>query len=166
MRGRKPKPTQLHRLRGNPSKKQLNTREPAPPPFTDYSVPAELEGNAVAIAEWHRLAPMLSSIKQTTEGDRTSLIALCLEWSEYLSARRKAKACNYVNKNGTRSVWLTVQTKALMACMKLWPELGLTPSSRSRITIAELPAGAADSFSEFDQPPTPAAAPGEDPIAH
>lgn len=162
----KPISTTLKRLRGNPGKRPLNTREPTPPPFSDHSTPPELEGNAVAIAEWHRLAPMLSSIKQTTEGDRTSLIALCLEWSEYLSARRKAKAVNYVNKNGTRSAWLTVQRNALNACMRLWPELGLTPSSRSRITIAELPAGASDSFSEFDQPAPPAAVPGEDPTTH
>jgi phage terminase small subunit len=46
--------------------------------------------------------------------------------------------------------YLGVATKALSACARLWPELGLTPSSRSRV---KAPAAADDPFTEFDVPP-------------
>ena len=47
--------------------------------------------------------------------------------------------------------WLAIQTKALAGCLKLWPELGLTPSSRTRVT-ATGPGPDGDAFSEFDDP--------------
>ena len=52
--------------------------------------------------------------------------------------------------------YLSIATKALAACNKLWPELGLTPSSRSRVTTAGS-AGPDDPFAEFDAPPPPPA---------
>ena len=47
--------------------------------------------------------------------------------------------------------WISIQTKALQALLKLWPELGLTPSSRSRVKTDAVPIDG-DAFSEFDQP--------------
>jgi P27 family predicted phage terminase small subunit len=150
--GRRPEPTVSKRLRGNPGKRPLNTREPVPPPFEPGEIPPEIEGDARAVREWHRLAPMLTAIKQITEADRSAMIAACLEWSRYIKASRNASAVNYAKASGGHSVWFAVQRHALAACMKLWAELGLTPSARTRVKMAETPGAGGDEFSEFDRP--------------
>jgi len=53
MRGRRPKPTRLKMLTGNPGKRPLNPNEPRPE-ATIPDAPAEL--SAGARAEWDRLA--------------------------------------------------------------------------------------------------------------
>ena len=139
IRGKKPHPTALRKLNGNPSKTRLNDDEPQPPAFTGVDIPPELDGNTVAIREWIRLVPMLRACKQITEADRSALIALCLEWSRYIAAQTIPWSRSHPARN------------ALQACLKLWPELGLTPSSRSRVRIADNAAlSGGDAFSEFD----------------
>jgi len=165
MRGRKPKPTAQKELEGNPGKRPINDREPQPPPFEPGAGPAsaqvvddtpeELAGQEVAIKEWQRLAPMLRACRQITEADRAALIALCLEWGRYIEAHRNVKRLGLVVKAPSgypmTNPYLSIATKALANCNKLWPELGLTPSSRSRVQTTSPPGG--DDFSEFDEPP-------------
>ena len=158
MRGRKPRPTEAKRLDGNPGKRALNDHEPQPPAVdADFDTPpAVLDGNDVARAEWARLAPMLRRCRQVTQADRAALIALCIEWSRYVEAVGKAQPrVLTAPKSGYQmpNPWLAIQTRALAACMKLWPELGLTPSSRSRVTT-DGPGPGGDAFSPFDDPPT------------
>jgi P27 family predicted phage terminase small subunit len=142
MRGRKPHPTARKRLDGNPGGRRLNPDEPKPPPPTEAfdEPPPELATNAIAAAEWRRLAPMLRVVRQVTEADRAALIALCLEWSRYLTAMQKVEQAGMVVQAPSgypmQNPYLPIATKALAACAKLWPELGLTPSSRSRVTTA------------------------------
>lgn len=169
MRGRKPKPTAQRVLEGNPGKRPLNVNEPQPPPLVvnslpfdaaadttpEHTAPDELADNARAIAEWQRLAPMLTRCKQITEADRAALIALCIEWSRYLDATQKVAVLGLVVKAPSgypiTNPYLPIATKALANCNKLWPELGLTPSSRSRVKPDGAPPGG-DAFSEFDIP--------------
>jgi phage terminase small subunit len=47
--------------------------------------------------------------------------------------------------------YLVIATKALAGCNKLWPELGLTPSSRTRVKTSPL-SPADDPFAQFDLP--------------
>jgi|KBSMisStaDraftv2_1062788.scaffolds.fasta_scaffold05642_3 P27 family predicted phage terminase small subunit len=157
MRGRKPKPTTQRVLDGNPGKRTINDQEPTPPAVdaTTFDEPPALFAELpVAAAEWRRLAPMLRKCRQVTEADRAALVALCLEWDRYLEAREKAypRIVKAPSGYAMPNPWLSVQTKALAACLKLWPELGLTPSSRSRVK-AEGPGPGGDAFSEFDEPP-------------
>lgn len=160
MRGRKPKPTALRILEGNPGKRPINDAEPVPPPpdAEHFTIPpAALADHPVAQEEWTRLAPLLLKARQITEADRTALIALCLEWARYLDATRAVKRLGLVVKAPSgypiMNPYLPIATKALSACNKLWPELGLTPSSRSRVRMAEPGSGIGDAFSEFDLPP-------------
>jgi P27 family predicted phage terminase small subunit len=85
-----------------------------------------------------------------TEADRSALVALCLEWGRYLEATIRSGGLVVTTRKGQPMIspWYRVATRALAACLKLWPELGLTPSSRSRVTAA--PAPGADPFAEFD----------------
>lgn len=159
MRGRKPQSSATRRLTGNAGKRAYNQDEPRPPaPDDTFDVPpAEVLDHPRAVAEWQRLAPMLRRARQVTEADRGALLALCLEWARYLDATAMVQRLGLVVKspNGfpMTNPYLSIATRALVACNKLWPELGLTPSSRSRVKAAPAPASA-DPFAEFDEPPT------------
>ncbi len=120
----------------------------APPPPELADVPG-------AVDEWRRLYPMLRTVRMITEADRAALLALCLEWARYLEASENARGAMILKtKTGYPMVnpWQGVASKALAACLKLWPELGLTPSSRSRLHV-EGPGPEGDDFSEFDDDP-------------
>ena len=73
MRGRKPKPTRLKLLEGNPGKRRINGQEPQPP-WTLPSCPAHLSPSAKA--EWKRLAKTLNAVGLLTQVDRAALAAL------------------------------------------------------------------------------------------
>jgi len=155
MRGRKPKPTQQKILEGNPGRRPLNQAEPRHPVLSS-DVPRELATDEEARLEWLRLEPLLKGSRQITQADRAALIACCLEWSRYLHAIQQVadKGPVIASPNGYPIInpWLSIATKALAGCNKLWPELGLTPSSRSRVKEQGPPPGG-DAFSEFDTPP-------------
>jgi P27 family predicted phage terminase small subunit len=160
MRGRKPKPTAQRLLEGNPGKRPLPHDEiaPAATSATFSTAPIELEGDAVATAEWGRLAPMLLRVRAVTDADRSALVALCLEWARYVEATTKLKQLGLIiaapSGYPMPNPYLAIATRALAGCRALWPELGLTPSSRTRVTPATpgLAPGVEDEFSEFDRP--------------
>jgi P27 family predicted phage terminase small subunit len=159
MRGRKPTPSANRALAGNPGKRPMNEDEPRPPELADDddAVPIELDGNTLALAEWRRLMPMLRRCRQITEADRGALLALCLEWSRYIHATQQIATLGLVVKAPSgypiQNPYLPIATKALAGCNKLWPELGLTPSSRSRVRRdGDGPGPDGDAFSEFDEP--------------
>jgi P27 family predicted phage terminase small subunit len=158
MRGRKPHPTRQRVLLGNPGKRTLNLAEPLPPPLpapADAPPPIELEGNTLALKEWARLAPMLHRLRLVSEADRSALVAVCVEWARYLEATAKVRTAGMVVKTPSGypmpNPYLSIASKALAACARLWPELGLTPSSRSRVS-GDGPGPGGDAFSDFDQP--------------
>jgi P27 family predicted phage terminase small subunit len=166
MRGPKPKPTAQKLLEGNPGKRPVNADEPQlPAAGADFdAAPPELKNHPHAIAEWNRLAPLLRQAAAITAGDRSALLALCLEWDRYLSAMAEIAKLGLVIQTKTgypmANPYLPVATKALAACNRLWPELGLTPSSRARIKTAPIAPGD-DAFAEFDlpMPPSPSSRP-------
>jgi P27 family predicted phage terminase small subunit len=156
-------------LEGNPGKRPLNKQAPTPPapPATPRTAtfddpPDEIAGTPAAAAEWRRLAPMLRRARAITDADRGALLALCLEWARYLDATAKVGQSGMVIQTKTgypmQNPYIGIATKALSACTKLWPELGLTPSSRSRVKAGD-GAPPADDWSEFDEPTTATPAP-------
>ena len=159
-RGPKPKPTIVKRLAGNPGDRRLNDAEPEPPPLSTWEAPGELDTPA-ARAEWDRLVPMLRQCRQITSADRGALVALCLEWSRYLEAMREVRTLGLIIKASRSGYlmpnpYLSIGSKALSNCQKLWPELGLTPSSRSRVSVEGGRPGddpEEEAFREFDDPP-------------
>ena len=74
MRGRRPKPTRLKVLTGNPGKRPLNPDEPKPERAIP-ECPAEL--GPVARREWDRLGKELASLGLLTNLDRAALAAYC-----------------------------------------------------------------------------------------
>src|SRR5688500_13426098 len=85
MRGRKPTPTHLKLVRGNPGKRPLNASEPAPL-LTLPTPPAEL--SADARVEWERVAVELHRIGVLSGIDRGPLAAYCQAYGRWITAER------------------------------------------------------------------------------
>lgn len=155
--GRRPKPTAKRKLEG--SALPYSDREPVLPP-ADPTPPEELAADAVAIAEWNRLLPLLQQAHVVSAGDRGSLLALCQQWSRYLAANAAIGGSGMVVRSPSGypmpNPYIAIANRSLAMCVKLWIELGLTPSARTRIAtdaggLGPLPN---DAFAEFDDPPT------------
>ncbi len=144
MRGRKPKPTALRKLEGNPGKRAINAREPQPPKGVP-ECPEFLDDEARA--EWFRVAHVLAEMRLLTPVDRSALAAYCTAYSRWVSAEKQVKKYGTVVKalsSGLpmKSPYLTVADQAMEAMRKLMVEFGLTPSSRSRIRLPDDRSGA------------------------
>lgn len=153
--GRRPQPTALKVLRGNPGKRRLSPDEPKPPE-ADASFdtpPPELLNDPGASNEWRRVAPLLRACGLVTEAERSSLVALCQQWSRYVEAQQQVRTLGMIvqSRSGIpmTNPYLDVADRALHHCHRLWTVLGLTPSGRARVgaamTGAAFPAPAAPS---------------------
>jgi P27 family predicted phage terminase small subunit len=145
MKGRKPKPTNLHILNGNPSRKKLNTKEPKPRPLSP-SCPKWLRREAKK--EWKRIAPQLERIGLLTEIDGTALAGYCQSYAKWKEAEE------YISKNGFAynipkrdeegeiislyvAQWpqVSIAKQCLDQIKAFCAEFGMTPSSRSRMEV-------------------------------
>jgi P27 family predicted phage terminase small subunit len=147
MRGRKPTPTHLKLLHGNPGKRALNQNEPLPaqkaPTCPSHLCPP-------AKAEWRRLASQLSVLRILTELDRAALAAYCQAYGRWVEAERKLHTTpmllklpsGYVQQNP----WLTIANKQLELMHKYLTEFGLSPVARSRVSIAPVGLGKSSKF--------------------
>ena len=135
MRGRRPKPTRMKRLTGNPGKRPLNADEPRPEP-TVPECPPEL--GPVARQEWDRLAGELGALKILTALDRAALAAYCNAYGLW------AEAIQAIQKYGTmvkspsgypiQSPYVSIANRQAEIMMRIASEFGFTPASRSRIS--------------------------------
>jgi len=140
MRGRKPLPSNVVRLRGNPGKRRRNDAEPRPatkvPPC-----PACL-GDA-ARTEWKRLAKELAELGLLTGLDRGLLAAYCQAhalWVEAVSSiERYGTMIKSPNGYPMQSPYVAVVNKQVEIMGRIAAEFGMTPSSRTRIRIGERP---------------------------
>ncbi len=136
MRGRKPKPTHLKVLEGNPGRRPLNPGEPRPeakvPTCPQHLCPS-------AKAEWKRLAQQLFTLGILTALDRSTLAAYCQSYGRWVEAEQKLKETptllkmpsGYVQQNP----WLTISNKQLELMHKYMSEFGLSPVARSRVDV-------------------------------
>ena len=135
MRGRKPSPTALRLISGNPGKRPINMREPKPV-ISMPTCPAHLMPTAKA--EWKRLARSLHDIGIISELDRAALAAYCQAYGRWVEAEKKLKdtppllrtPAGYVQP----SPWLAISNKNVELMHKFMCELGLSPVSRSRVS--------------------------------
>jgi P27 family predicted phage terminase small subunit len=143
--GTKPHPTALRVLRGNPSREPLNLHEPQHPPLEVEAEPRMLRGNVAALEEYRRLAPRLAMTGHVTQADRSAFLSYCWAWGQFVDASAAADGAPdmliaasgalHVNKVHERV------DRAFKAFLRAAAELGLTPSSRTRV-VARPGAGA------------------------
>ena len=136
MRGRKPRPTRLKLLEGNPGKRAINGREPQPPKALP-TCPSHL--SPTAKAEWKRLARTLNTVGLLTQVDRAALAAYCQAYGRWVEAEKALKETPTLLKTPAgyvqQSPWLSISNKQLELMAKYMTELGLTPSARCRIAV-------------------------------
>ena len=84
MAGRKPKPTALKKLEGNPGKRKLNTKEPIPAKGM-LNCPEWLLPEAKK--EWERLADLMNQMGVLTEVDMAAFAAYCQSYARWKEAQ-------------------------------------------------------------------------------
>lgn len=135
MRGRKPIPTTLKVLSGNPGRRPLNDREPTPMPGGP-ECPEWLDDEAKI--EWQRICAELQGMGILSTADRAALAMYCTAWSRWKMAEEQVRKFGPIVKSPEKgfpmkSPYLTIADQAMETMRKLMVEFGLTPSSRSRI---------------------------------
>jgi len=139
MRGRKPTPTALKLLRGNPGKRALNHDEPKHAPL-DAAVPPDVV-DPVAQAEWVRVAGLLIERGQVTTVDRTVLTGYCVKYAQWLALEREAAAHPFIVRSPSGypipNPALGMANKVFALLLKTAAELGITPSARARVHVTE-----------------------------
>lgn len=133
MRGRKPTPTALKLRRGNPGKRALPKNEPKP--IGPVTCPDWL--SQAAKTEWRRIAPVLVKAGIVTAADRAALAVYCQQYARVASAERLVEEQGPIVKSPSgypiQNPNLAIANKAATLLIKYAAELGITPSSRTRV---------------------------------
>ncbi len=148
MAGRRPKPTALKELAGNPGKRSISRSEPKPTGIP--TCPRHLDKEAKA--EWKRISSELITLVLLTSVDRAALAAYCAAWSRWVTAESQIQKFGLVIKSPKsgfpmQNPFVGVANTSLDQMRKFAIEFGLTPASRSRLNVD--PAPAKDSFEAF-----------------
>ena len=146
-RGRKPTPTALRKLRGNPSKRPLPKREPKPKVDTP-PMPTGL--SKAAQTHWKHITSECERLKLATTLDHSLLTSYILEWD---AVRELAEQCRkhgrwvaetVVDRHGRaydgptkRAPWDTSLTQHQQILRGLRSDLGFTPTSRAKVSSVE-----------------------------
>lgn len=153
MKGRKPTPTYLKLVKGNPGRRPLNEAEPKPRRERP-GAPAHISDKAREA--WGYVSGLLDRIGVLTEVDAIALEMLCEAYAEVLEARAALKTfgSNYyttVGKDGGLMYRAHPAVAVLQDAdrrIKSWAaEFGMTPSARTRVKVdGEQEADSADRF--------------------
>lgn len=135
-RGRKPKPASLRKLQGNPGKRPL----PAAPPIASADLPTCPDHlGPIAREEWDRVTKLLGPAKLAPPEARAALAGYATAWQRWVEAEEQLKTLGPVVKspNGypIQNPYLSIANTALKQVKEFMTELGMTPSSRSRIKL-------------------------------
>jgi P27 family predicted phage terminase small subunit len=151
MRGRKPKPTSIKLVTGNPGHRPPPTDEPKPAARIP-KCPSHLD--AEAKREWRRMARELDDLGILTSIDKAIFAVYCESWSlskqiekslqkEGMIIRAKTREIEHpdgtiVRTGGVPMVNPRYKLKmmAVEKMMKALIEMGMSPSSRGRVTVA------------------------------
>lgn len=137
-RGRKPTPTAIKQLEGNPGKRPLNDKEPKPerkaPPCPKWL-------DKEAKKEWKRLASKMEMMGVLTEVDMAAFAGYCQSYARWRENEE------FISKNGSlvrtpSGYWqqvpqVSMAQQYLKQMGRFAEQFGLTPASRSRIISDE-----------------------------
>ncbi|MBR5010719.1 MAG: phage terminase small subunit P27 family [Clostridia bacterium] len=130
--GRKPKPTALKKLEGNPGKRPLNELEPVPPNVSIHCPQYLLPD---ARREWKRLAPVLIQMGLLTAADVIPFAAYCTAFARWKEAEEEITKHGSIYKDGEGRIrpnpYIAIANQQLREIKSLAAEFGLTPSNRS-----------------------------------
>ena len=134
--GRRRKPTAMKRIQGTLRPSRVNKREPKPGKGEPES-PIQLQ--EVAARHWQRLIRILRGMDVLTCADGDALAAYCTALATWEAATADVAKEGIVYKNGKANPVVRIQFEALKLMKSLEVEFGLTPASRSRVSVVHPP---------------------------
>lgn len=146
--GRKPVPTELKLIRGNPGKRKIATKA-HPAAGSTPEKPDWLTGEASD--EWDRVVSELDRLKMLALVDRTALVGHCEAASQLRAAtediaergitllvlEREFEDGTKLYAKVAKNPSVTVAQAAMSQIRGFCAEFGLSPSARARMTIPE-----------------------------
>ena len=124
--GRKPKPTALKKLEGNPGKRPV-------PPTVPLQCPKHLLPEAKK--EWKRLAPILMSMGLLTAADAVPFEGYCTAYARWLEAQEEITRHGSIYKDNEGRIrpnpYIAIANQQMREIKSFAAEFGLTPSNRS-----------------------------------
>ena len=142
-RGRKPTPTHLKLVKGNPGKRPVK-RDDVQPDLALPMVPPHLSDEAKV--EWGRMSEKLYRLGLLTELDVAMLAGYCQAYGRWVQAERalaklaeqdeqtSALMVKTTNGNAVQNPLVGTANKALELMNKFAIEFGMSPSSRVRLS--------------------------------
>jgi P27 family predicted phage terminase small subunit len=151
MKGRKRKPTALKLVSGNPSKRKLSENEPK----IDAAIPqCPKHLNAEERELWAEIGQELYDLGVLTNVDAGVFEVYVTGLARLRRVKAETeKALIFEGPNGgpIHNPYLAIENKAKEQVMKAGAELGLSPASRSRVSVKK-PKEDVDILAEFEKP--------------
>jgi P27 family predicted phage terminase small subunit len=140
--GRKPKPTALKMLLGNPGQRKLNVNE-VKPPHGEVLKPDSLSEPAKKL--WDSMAPVCLAMGTLTTGDVRPFAAMCELQATLIEASSQKDAEGFAMftishdfdgapKVGVHAA-IKIERETANALRPYYEYFGMTPSSRARISV-------------------------------
>jgi len=142
MKGRKPEPTHLKLLKGNPGKRAINHNEPNPP-SEEPSMPEELDADGRK--HWKFLVEKQSEMGTLAACHKGIMFAACLAYSVAVKSARKFNEFDglvVLRENNPKGVTRLIKNPIVSQMMEAAGNLarfeaqpGLDPTSRTKIQV-------------------------------
>ena len=134
MQGRKPKPTAVKLLAGNPGKRALNRAEPKPRVVLPRA-PGHLGDEEKK--KWKATVSELYAVGLITTLDVDAVAMYCVVFVRWVKAEKMVREKGEIIKTAAGNIiqnpYLSIANRAIEQLNKLGAEFGMTPSSRSRV---------------------------------
>lgn len=136
--GRRPSPTALKQLRGNPGRRALNDREPTPTPLaTEVRPPAHLSKEARSL--WRSLTKQLADLRVLTGLDLPLLEVLVIHLGRHRSLAVQLRALEDAGQiDPSIASYQRALRREAEIVKSLAASFGLTPSDRTRLHVVPL----------------------------
>jgi P27 family predicted phage terminase small subunit len=141
MAGRRPIPTKLKLLRGNPGHRRLNPDEPKPRELSK-APPAPVFLGEIAKAEWRRRAREFVDLGMLTSADLGVLAGYCEAFGRFAEAseefRRLGRPYTITTDKGftVKHPLLGIIDAAEKTMRSFATEFGMTPAARPKVSIS------------------------------
>lgn len=149
--GHNRKPTELKIIHGTARKDRMNPNEPKPEPMKDNSEPPYWVKGHLARKTWrttYEKLKRLGILKETDEIAFEMLVSMYVRWRE---SAEKTDLDPYITPNGFQSAHPSVgiELKFAKELRTLLSEFGMTPSSRSRVSVGNEGEGNVDPMEDL-----------------
>lgn len=146
--GRKPVPTTIKLLRGNPGRRPLNDAEPKPPVKLPPPPP---ELSDAAKKEWRKTGRKLVAMGVMTELDGPMLAAVVVPYTRFLEMQGLLAKSSVLLKRSDGTLYINPLVRIARECQEQFTralaEFGMSPVSRSRVKAT--PPEAVDPLADY-----------------